>query len=257
MKLTPIGYWAVPAAGETTCFVLETAQATFLLDTGMNPAFGLTAAGCRLVDVSHVFLSHCHADHLSGFAGFVFGRTVQERSTGPAPRLCVIGSESTVDAGRTLLAVMYPDRQFDIDWIVLTPETPVQIGSLAAQFMWTTHTVPGLALRLIENGRVRFAFTSDTSLSDELVQFCEGADLLLGECFGTEADFGPVMKAQRHLSAKTVGSLAANAKVSRLVLFHMHLPYRNEEKRADLLTDVSATFGGEVVFPSVSAAIDF
>ena len=65
MKIVPIGYWAVPTAGETTCFLLEDDGIALLLDTGMNSALGLTKSGRKLVNVTHLFLSHCHADHLS------------------------------------------------------------------------------------------------------------------------------------------------------------------------------------------------
>lgn len=257
MRLVPIGYWAVPTAGETTCFLLEEDGMAMLLDTGMNPAYGVTQAGRKLVDITYVFLSHCHADHMSGFASFVFCRQVQERATGPASRLIVLGSEQTISAGRTLLDVMYPDRSFDLEWIVVSPSAPLALGHLRAEFMFTDHTVPGVAVRMIDANRIRFVFTSDTSASDALVKFCSGADLLLGECFGTTSDFGPVMEVQKHLSASAVGELAQRADAKKLVLFHMHQPYRNPEKRDELLAEVAGSFKGETIFPTDAQDVEF
>jgi ribonuclease Z len=256
MRLIPIGYWAVPTAGETTCFLIEDQDVSVLLDTGMNPAYGLTKAGRRLVDVKHVFLSHCHADHLSGFVSFVFSRQVQERTAGRASQLIVLGSEMTIAAGQSLLKAMYPDRSFDIKWEVVSPSESIMINHYRAEFIFTMHTVPGLALRLIAGDQTKFAYTSDTASSDALVTFCRGAEMLLGECFGTEKDFGPVVKAQKHLSADAIGELAHKSEVKQLVLFHMHQPYRNPEKREELLAEVSKSFKGKVVFPIEGQAIE-
>lgn len=257
MKLLPIGYWAVSTAGETTCFLLEEEDIAVLLDTGMNSSYGLTNAGRRLVDVKYLFLSHCHADHLSGFASFVFSRQVQERSTGPASRLIVMGSEATTSAGKALLKTMYPDRSFDIEWSVVTPAESIVIGRYRAEFMFTEHTVPGIAIRLMDGNRNRFVYTSDTALSDGLVNFCRGAELLLGECFGTIKDFGTVMEVQKHLSASVVGNLAHISGAKKLVLFHMHQPYKNPEKRVELIAEVMNAFKGETIFPVEGQAIEF
>jgi len=256
MKLTVLGFWAVPTAGETSSFLLEAEGFKLLLDAGMNPSFTLGRAGVRLVDVSHVMLSHCHADHLSGFAGFVFSRQVQQRRFGPAPRLQVFGPAEALSAGRGLLELMYPDRQFEVEWLAVRPGESLTVGKAVLEFAATDHTVAGLALRIRGEERT-FVYSSDTSSESQVVEFAKGADVLLGECFGTLEDFGPIAQQQKHLSAEQVGEMAATAGVCKLVLFHMHEPYKEAARRDALLQVVRAHFKGEVVFPREGEVIAF
>jgi ribonuclease BN (tRNA processing enzyme) len=250
MDLTVLGAWGVATAGETSSFLLRDEGFALLIDTGMNPAFTLTRAGIRLVDVTHVFLSHCHADHISGFAAFVFSRVVQERRFGTAKPLTVYGNPGTLAAGRTLLTAMYPDRTFSLTWHEIVDSHMISVGASKFYFQPTEHTVPGLALRIDSSSGKRFIYTSDTLLSPDLVVFCEGADLLLGECFGTVNDFGPVAQQQKHLSAEDIGSLAQQTNTKKLILFHMHEPYRAPERRDALLAVVRSIFSNEVIFPT-------
>lgn len=249
MDLTVLGAWGVATAGETSSFLLRDDEFGLLIDAGMNPAFTLTRAGIRLVDVTHVLLSHCHADHMSGFAAFVFSRVVQERRFGPAAQLIVYGNSEALAAGRGLLATMYPDRTFSVTWQEVIDQQVSSIGSSKWHFRPTVHTVPGVSLR-VESGPKRFVYTSDTAFDEGLVPFSKDADLLLGECFGTVADFGPVATQQKHLTAEDVGALAAQANVKKLVLFHMHEPYRASERREALLSVVRSAYTGEVIFPT-------
>jgi len=256
MQLTILGMWAVATAGETSSFLLRDDEFSLLIDAGMNPAFTLTRAGVRLVDVSHVLLSHCHADHLSGFASVVFSRQVQERRFGPAKPLQVIGTKETLAAGRGLLSLMYPDRSFSVDWREVTGSDSIVVGQSKWRFQETDHTVPGLSMRVERSSGSIFVYTSDTSLTANLSKFSMDADVLLCECFGTVEDFGPILAQQKHLSAEDAATLASKARAKNVVLFHMHEPYKNPAKRDALISIVKKGYSGRVIFPTEGEVVE-
>ena len=257
MNIVPLGIWAVSTSGETTSFLLENGNISFLIDTGLNPAFHLAQLGKPLTQITDVFLSHCHSDHIAGFANFVFSRQVAERSEGAAPELRVWGLDSVLDVGRQMLALQYPDRSFSVSWRACNPGTEEQEDGFILRFLETAHSVPGLALRITSKDTGKsLCYTSDTSPMGSLAMFCAGADVLLGECFGSAEAFGAVIAAQQHMSATDLAALARESGVRKVVLFHMHAPYATEEGRLQLLGELAVGYGGEIVFPTPLISIE-
>lgn len=256
LELVPIGFWGVPSAGETTCFAVRGEGFTLLIDVGTSPVAQLAAANQRLTDITHIFLSHSHADHLQGFASLVFSRTLQERATGKAAPLQILGTDSMLATCKSLLALFYPDRKFELVWVPLVGSEPVALTpTVTVKPFRAAHTVESTGIRIAVANENVLAFTSDTALTEEISGNCTGVGTLLGECFGTKADFDQVMTAQRHMSAEDVGQLASTARVRQLVLFHMHAPYRQEAKRAEMLRIIADRFGGKIIFPEAGKPI--
>src|SRR6266545_3996368 len=236
MRILPIGFWAVSTSGETTSFLIEHTDFRLLLDVGLNPAFHLQQSQCRLTDISHVFISHCHSDHMQGFANLVFTRAVQERQFGKARPLKVMASKTNIKNCQKLLGIFYPDREFQVEWQEIDQGEEVVLGGdHRASFIRNDHTVESIGLALRSGSNKLICYTSDTSMHSGLIDFCQNSTALLGECFGTNEDFGDVMRTQKHLSAEDVARLSAQANVKLLVLFHMHAPYAIPAKQAALL----------------------
>lgn len=256
MKIIAHGIWGVASAGETTCFQAISEDLNILLDSGMNPSRSVQQSGGRLVDISHVFLSHCHSDHTTGFASFVFGRSIEERRFGKAQTLTVLGDEHTINAAKTILGAMYPDRDFDVIWKIVDQGETLNVGPVSMEFLRTDHTVPGLGIKLKSGGSTDLVFTSDTALSDELIRFCESAKLAIVECFGTENDFGPIMSKQKHLSSNDTRTLVETANIQKAILFQMHIPYQAVEKRAELMSAFGSLAPDRVIFPTLGQVIE-
>ena len=79
---------------------------------------------------------------------------------------------------------------------------------------------------------------------------CRGADLLLGEAFGTLSDYSGNYQVIKHALAVHLGELAQRAEVSRVIPFHMHPRYgSNPAKREELLAEIRRTYGGQIIWP--------
>ena len=93
----------------------------------------------------------------------------------------------------------------------------------------------------------KFVYVSDTAFFPELVDFCEGADLLLCESTYT-SDCEEKAGDRNHLTSEEAGMLARDAKVKMLILTHFSQRYTSD-----------APFVAEArkFFPNVEAARDF
>lgn len=98
----------------------------------------------------------------------------------------------------------------------------------------------------LKQGR-KFVYVSDTAYFPELVDFVEGADLLLCESTYT-SECEEKAGDRNHLTSEEAGMLARDAKVKKLVLTHFSQRYISDKP----FTDEARKF-----FPNVEAARDF
>lgn len=250
MKILPLGFWALSTIGETTSFLIDGKCFYLLLDSGLNPSLPLTKAGYKLTQISYLFISHSHSDHLQGFANFLFTRTVQERKFGKAPILNVFANEINIKNCKNLLKIFYPERDFDVNWIIVKEGMEFDINNgYKIKFFKTDHTVKSLGACLQYGSKKIISYTSDTILNNKLIESCKDSKLVLGECFGTKSDFGPILNKLKHMSAEDVGELAHKANIKKLVIFHMQGIYKKKKKSSQLIQIIEQKFKGEIIFP--------
>jgi ribonuclease BN (tRNA processing enzyme) len=235
VNLTTLGHWSNSSAGPTTSFHLAIADARILLDVGVDPIGRLQAADLAPGEVTHVYVSHLHSDHVSGFANFVFTRTLLDREGDiPLLKLTVLAHPTILEGLKTLLGVQYPERNFDLAWVECGEE-PVDLGGeLKLRLVETDHPVPCYGA-VVETDRVKVGFTADTGPVPSHEHDYAGCDILIGEAFGLADDVGDSIHRRGHSTAEDLGRLAAAAKPKIVLPFHFGQEYADPKKRAELL----------------------
>jgi ribonuclease BN (tRNA processing enzyme) len=241
VSVLPIGTSAVAFSGETTCFLLRIGDYTLLVDTGTNSARALNDLGVSTTTIDAVFLSHAHADHMQGLPSLVFTRSVQARNLPSPPQpLSIVASQPVTESARQALATFYADREFELAWHN-TLEVETELGRLHLEPFDVEHTVPCCGFVLSLNDRPLVGFTGDTAPFDALRSRLTEVPLLLVECFGTEAQFGEIVRSAKHLSAEAANALVRESTPIAAVPFHMHVPYqRDGEPLENLRATLSA-----------------
>jgi ribonuclease Z len=97
-----------------------------------------------------------------------------------------------------------------------------------------------------ERPGTRFALVGDTGRTDNLVEHCQEADLLVIEATYLE-DEAEMAHNFSHLTARQSAQLAMQAGVKNLVLTHLSRRYRERDVLAE----------AETIFPGVRVARDF
>lgn len=149
----------------TTCLLVDD---DILLDAGT----GLTALDIdRLLRIDHVFISHCHLDHVAGLTLLL--DAVQGKRAGP---VTVHASEKVIAALKKHLFnwVLWPDFAAIPDsahptlrWQPVAPGATVQLGTRSLTAHPVNHTV-GSSAWWVHDGSAGFLFTGDMAATPEL-----------------------------------------------------------------------------------------
>ncbi|RJF99219.1 3',5'-cyclic-nucleotide phosphodiesterase [Noviherbaspirillum saxi] len=141
---------------------------TILLDAGT----GLTRLGVeQLARIDHVFITHCHLDHVAGLALLV--DAVQGKRSAP---ITVHATEKIISSLKQHLFnwVLWPDFAAIPDtehpalrWKTVAHGATVELDGRRLTSHPVNHTV-GSAAYLVQNGRSGFLFTGDMASTPEL-----------------------------------------------------------------------------------------
>jgi ribonuclease BN (tRNA processing enzyme) len=199
-----------------TCFWLEGAGESLLIDCGATSLTALKSQGVEPNDIGHVVLTHLHGDHFGGVPFLVLDGQFRRRELS----LTVAGPRETRRRVEDAMELMFPGsatakRRFAVEFIELESGPPTRVGSaLVSVLPLEVPGTPACALR-IEYCNRTIAYTGDTAWTDGLVGLCAGADLLVAEAYFFEN------QVPFHLDYATLNANRSRLEVARIVLTHM------------------------------------
>ena len=241
MKIIFLGTngWYDSPTGNTVCILIETDEASILLDAGN----GLYKAD-RYIGLDkpvHLFISHTHLDHIIGLHilnkfKFKQGLTIHTQP-GTATALQTMFS-STYSLPFANLS--YPVEIEEFEGLYKNQSFEVQTAKM-------DHSVPTIGFRIsIENKII--AYCPDTGYCDNAVKLAKEADLLIAECAfrsGEESQHWP------HLNPETAARIAVEAQTKQLALIHFDAHrYPTIESRQ------KAQGTAQAIFPKTVATTD-
>jgi CRP-like cAMP-binding protein/glyoxylase-like metal-dependent hydrolase (beta-lactamase superfamily II) len=188
-------------AGITTCFLAYLNPTPLPAEGQIHPTLFDTAAYLRLRlgnlglsprQISEVFISHLHEDHLAGLPELLLmGDT----------RIRLLTADIIYESLLRVLSGMFAMPEADVaalfDYIPLNPGVPVVLEGRKFESLYAVHTIPTLAVRvngLYYSGDMRYdevwfadlvsAGILSPSRRDSLVHFAEGATVLVQDAGG-------------------------------------------------------------------------
>jgi ribonuclease Z len=220
---------ALPSASRDTTSILFSADdAVVLVDVGGSPVQKLRRVRIDPLTLSHVIVTHVHADHAYGLPALVQGL----RLLGRRAPLTIVCRPEHVAALTTLLGVFGLWQRAGMFEVVMSPidlapgaETFAH-GPLAVTTAPNDHgPMPNFAVRVERRDRAAaVVYSSDTRPSDAVVALASDADTLIHEATFVTADrerYGA------HSSAADAGAAATRARVRRLILTHVDAEYHD------------------------------
>ena len=242
MRLTTIGTGTVsPSASRVCAGHLVTAGAVnVLLDCGSGVVHSLARAGADWMGITHIAITHFHADHLSDLAFLIFTWRHGAEQPRAAP-IEVIGPPG-IDGLLTRFADAFGswvrEPGFEVRVRELPPGTAIDLATeVQLSAFKVPHTDESVAYDVAHDGR-RLVYTGDTGYDEGLGRWAAGCDLLLAEC-----SLPDDREMAIHLTPRRCGELAAIARPHVLVLTHFYPPV----ERVDISGIVGERFDGRVV----------
>ena len=241
MRLQTLGTGTVALAATRVCagHLVHAGSVSLLLDCGSGVTHRLAEHGIDWMSITHVALTHFHADHVGDLPTLVFAWKYGALPARSAP-LVIIGPAGTAALLDRLAAafgvwVTTPGFPMEVREVAPGESLALQDGvTLTAQKV--PHTDESVAYS-VRRGAGRVVYTGDTSFDVALGEWAKGCDVLLCECsLPTE------MAVATHLTPEQVGALAAIAAPRLLALTHLYPPV----ERVDIRALIAAQFTGSV-----------
>jgi ribonuclease BN (tRNA processing enzyme) len=237
MRLTIVGSGDAFGSGGrmNTCFWLETAKSTLLIDCGASALPVLKAQGLDPNRIDAIILSHLHGDHFGGLPFLLLDAQFLARREKP---LLISGPPGTSQRLNALLEVFFPKSagskwkfRWGVDEIAIGVASDVLGHSLLTAEVIHQSGAPSTALRLSDGQRV-FAYSGDTEWTDALLPIARNADLFVCECYGY------VGRIAGHMSWEILKTRLSDLRARQTMATHMNptvLAHIEELKAADLL----------------------
>lgn len=269
MKLTILGSGSpeAHAARASSGYLIETADAKILFDCGGGSMGRLLQAGHLPSQITHLFFSHLHSDHMMDYARLihaawdeggppmaVYGPAplarITEKLFGPdgvfahdlnARTLFKPSQDVWRARGGTLprpwpgpvVTEISPGFAFDAgDWRLTTCEVPHAQPHLAC-----------LALSIEAEGR-KLTYSGDAGLCDSLIALAQDADLLIHWCYRMEGEPADDIMRRLSPSPSQIGKVAAAARARRLLLTHIRKQHDTEPTLSAAMAAVAQTYDG-------------
>jgi ribonuclease BN (tRNA processing enzyme) len=242
MKLTILGSGTVVPDGSrnSSGYFVELPDAKIMLDCGAGTLHALARYQLPWEQMTHLFVSHFHADHIGELASLLFAFSYGTKSPRSDPFTIIgpAGLQAVLDALETAFGGKLLKAKFPINVVMLSPDETLQLGNESELSVCKTpHTAESLAVR-IEADNYSLCYTGDTAYDDALVDFFIGADVLISEC-----SFREPREDVRHLSVSEAARLARLTNVGTLILTHFYFDVDEEQ----IIPEVLKSYSGEVI----------
>ena len=228
-----------------------------LLDTGvgLDMVRLLIAAECEPAEVRDIFVSHQHMDHMGGLEPLLLWNIISalrsqrypptDETRVYADRRVLAAIEELFGAISTAVPRLFSDK---LRWVEAADGEPAELrgGARLTTFL-VDHQPHGAGAMgcMVERDGTRLVYSGDTRPSKRLIDAARGADVLIHESGGLDAQADEVHRLG-HSTAGDAGRVAAAAGVGRLVLTHVPADLLAEA----MLAEARAAFGGSVELAS-------
>lgn len=201
-------------------YLVESGGKNFMLEAGPGLLGALKKAGISPAALDFVIVSHLHGDHFAGLP-FLFLEYMYESRL--RKTVVIAGPPKLEERTWKLTRTMFPRIDVDtarrrIKFMVLKPGERTRLGRAARlSAIRSPHTSPDISLSVkLETGGKTIVFSGDTGWNEELVDFSQGADLMLCECTYYESDHF-----QFHINYPQLRSNRGRFRVGRILLTHL------------------------------------
>jgi ribonuclease BN (tRNA processing enzyme) len=242
MRVVTVGTGtAAPAAGRVQSGVIvETSDVRLLMDCGSGVASRMASIGYRWQDITHVAITHFHADHTLDVPTLIFAWRYGMLPRREAP-VTLVGPVGLVSWLERCAALVDPDLMKPpplITVLEVASGGEVTLGDgVALEARKVPHTDESVAYSVSGSGR-RVVFTGDTGFNPDLGAWAAGCDLFLSECSLPDS-----LALPNHLTPRQCGALAAIARPRLLALTHFYPPV----EQVDIAGEVAEAFDGAMV----------
>jgi ribonuclease Z len=270
MKITLLGTGSplpsATCAGPST--LVQAGDANLVLDAGRGVIMRLVSAMCPPANITAVFLTHLHSDHICDLNDIITTRWISSPAATPLPVYGPVGTQKMMDG---LLAMLDHDEHYRLDHHAdlragagmkvdvheLEPGASIHIGDVVVSVYATDHrpVTPTIGFRIEHNNTVA-AIAGDTIPCDGLNQMCKDADFYVQTVIREDLvrTFAPLIPIGErfldildyHSTVQQAAQTASQCNVKTLVLTHF-VPAIQPGQEGEWRALAAEHFSGEII----------
>jgi len=238
-------------------------------DAGRATSLRLTEAGVSLPELTAVFITHHHSDHLVGLSDLAMSCWLEQPAGAATPLRVVAPEGEAADIAEHMLDVWQTEMMMRAGHTgrpgpaeitvrrFAAPDTPREVfteGTTRVSAVQVRHepVTPAVAYRVdAADGSV--VISGDTAICPALEEIAAGATVLVQEAFRPDAVpagllSDPEAIAAYHSDIGAIGEMAVRAGVGALMLTHLIPPPHSEIEKAGFIDEVRAAgYQGPVI----------
>lgn len=218
--------WSGATVRNPAGYALHIDGEILLFDLGFGNTRQLARGSWDYLDVSHVFFTHHHLDHIGDAASLLFGYRY-----GPKPRggtLDLYGPYGFRDFNKRLRkahGTYVEPEDYRLKIHELREGAAVKGRGWRVSTLTVPHSTDTFAYRFEGKGKT-LVYSGDLGFDERFIDFAQGADLLVLEC--TQPDDDPF---RGHLTTSESLYIAQETKAKKVVLTHLTHPSEMDLRR--------------------------
>ncbi|MHA1792957.1 MAG: MBL fold metallo-hydrolase [Promethearchaeota archaeon] len=243
-------------------FILKLDDNFFLMECGEGTTRRLIENGIDLNKIKCVFISHAHADHVSGIITFLWHSWLMNNRKDP---LEIIAPSYVHDRILKMLELTStPVNAFNYPIIYSSTGdghesgkgVNIELKNLKLAKDWTVlrthamgiHVPPSSAIRLdvFKHEKLKFSlcYSGDTAPAKDICNLAKDCDILIHEATYLKDDEKKA-RSYHHCTAYDAGKIAQDARAKQLVI--VHYSNKNENKTGMIKDEAKDAFDGPVI----------
>jgi len=201
-------------------YLLEIDKFLLLLDCGPGVLRQILKIQKRLEEISAIFISHFHPDHVADLVPFFFATKYSLGYKREDP-ISLYAAEDFSEFYFFLKKAFKnwiepPEGLLKIILLPKVKKYQFSIGPLKALTTPVKHNSESLAIRL-EYNKKSLVYSGDTGFCEELIELSKEVDLLIIECSNSNN-----LYVEHHLSPEDIAIIGERAKVKRILVSHFY-----------------------------------
>jgi len=252
MKLTFLGTGSAMPTGTRaqTGLLLRTDAGRLLVDCGSGVLSALARTPVGYEGVDAVLLTHHHLDHVSDLMVFLKARWLAGETA-----MTVVGPPGTGNLVDDLLDVHdYMQDRVDLTVRDVTPDhAPFDLAGFAVDAMETRHSMYCHAYRFEPaGGGPAVTFSGDTEAFGDLIDFADGAAVLVHDC-----SFPDDVDVSNHPTPESLGRALGERDADLGLVSLSHLYPHTEGRHEEMLDSIADRYDGDVRVAEDGVTIEF
>lgn len=221
-------------------YLVQVKNFCLLLDCGPGVLKQILKAGFKLEDISAIFISHFHPDHLSDLIPLFFATRYHLGYHREEPFTLYAGEGFLFFYQKLKEAfgvwVEPPEGLLKIKELPLIKGYFFSLGPFQAKITPVKHNPESLALRLEYQGKT-LVYSGDTGFCEEIIELSKKADFLILECSNSEK-----FSVEHHLGPEEIAYIVKETQVKNLILSHFYPHSENPDLRK-----IENNFKGKII----------